>query len=263
MPPRTEFKPGEFCWIDLCSHDMEAATTWYSNLFGWKPAAQETHGGPPYAFFTMGDGTAAAVGQMSDEMKAAGVPTMWNSYINTPDCAASEKRAAELGATVTVPTMEIPGHGKLCYILDPEGSSVALWENVGDCTPLCSEDPGSLSWNELMCRDTGKAREFYGALCGWEFADMPMGDVNYTMIKVEGKDAGGMMGMDGPQFEGVPSHWMVYFAVADCDAATAMVQETGGQVRIPPMDIPVGRFSCVSDPQGGTFSLIALSKTDC
>ena len=55
----------------------------------------------------------------------------------------------------------------------------------------------------------------------------------------------------------LPSHWMIYFSVADCDAAAAKATELGGSVKVPPTDIPpVGRFSVIQDPQGAVFSII-------
>ena len=219
--------------------------------------------GPPYAFLMKGGAAAAGIGQMSEEMKAQGIPPLWNSYIHVEDCTASEKQAADLGGTVTVPTMEVPGHGKLCYIMDPQGTSIAMWQPIGSCTDMFVAEPGGLSWNELLCRDVPAAREFYGQMFGWEFADMPMGDIDYTMIKNRGVDAGGMMAMDGPQFEGIPNHWAVYFAVADCEASANMTKETGGAVRVPPTEIPVGKFSVLGDPQGGSFSIIEMTQTQC
>ena len=65
--------------------------------------------------------------------------------------------------------------------------------------------------------------------------------------------------MAGPQFEGVPSHWMVYFDVADCDATTQKAQESGGKVMVPPTEIPVGKFACLQDPQGGSFAVITVT----
>ena len=260
MPTRDDFRPGEFCWVDLNAHDLEAAAAWYGDLFGWTQVKQETQGGPPYAFFMCGESPAAAVGQMNEEMKAQGIPPLWNSYICVEDCEAMQKKAAELGATITVPTMEVPGHGKLCFLMDPEGGAIAMWQKLGAGMSVFTGEPGGLSWNELMCRDVGGAREFYGSLFGWEFVDMPMGEITYTMIKSDGTDAGGMMAMDGPQWNGIPTHWMVYFAVADCDAAATKVSATGGQIRVPPTDIAVGRFSVLADPQGGTFSVIQLTK---
>ena len=52
---------------------------------------------------------------------------------------------------------------------------------------------------------------------------------------------------------------MVYFAVDDCDAAATTVAELGGEVCVAPTDIAPGRFAVVADPQGATFSVIALS----
>ncbi len=263
MPVRNDFKPGQFCWIDIAAHDLPAAAAWYSELFGWTEAPQESYGGPPYAFFMKGDAPAAAGGQMSDEMMAQGIPPMWNSYVRVDDCVASEAKAASLGATITVPTMEVPGHGKLCFLLDPSGSSIAMWQDFGNGPGVCVAEPGSLSWNELMCRDVAAAREFYGQLFGWEFQDMPMEGVNYTVIQAGGVDTGGMMPMDGEQFDGVPNHWMVYFAVGDCEATAARVAESGGTIIVPPTKIPVGKFSVLLDPQGGGFSVIQMSDDPC
>ena len=52
---------------------------------------------------------------------------------------------------------------------------------------------------------------------------------------------------------------MVYFAVADCDASALKAKSGGGQVKVPPTDIPgVGRFSVIQDPQGAVCSIIRL-----
>ena len=266
MVVRNDFAPGEFCWVDLSAHDLEAAIAWYATLFDWSHTMMETPGGgPPYAFFQKGEAVIGGIGQMSDEMKAQGIPPMWNNYIATADCEATEAKVKEIGGTVTVPTMEIPGHGKLAFFLDPEGASIAAWQATGgdDSPGVLVNEPGSLCWTELMTRDSAKASKFYGELVGWEFASMPMGDIDYTMIKNAGKDAGGMMPMDGPQFEGVPAHWLTYFAVADCDDTAAKVLATGGKVNVPPTEIPVGKFSVMSDPQGAVFCVITLTDPQC
>ena len=259
MPVRNDFKPGEFCWIDLAAHDLAASARWYGDLFGWTEHKQDMPGAPPYSFFLKDGVPAAAGGQMNEEMMAAGIPPVWNSYVCVEDCAASEKRAAELGATITVPTMDVPGHGKLCFFMDPAGSSIAMWQSTAEGPGVRTAEHGGMSWVELMCRDVGAAREFYGQLFGWTFVDMPMEGIDYTMIKVGDTDAGGMMPMDGPQFEGIPNHWLVYFHVDDCAAAAERAAATGGQVRVPPTDIPVGTFAVLADPQGGGFAVITVT----
>ncbi len=68
-----------------------------------------------------------------------------------------------------------------------------------------------------------------------------------------------MMAMVGDEWPAdLPAHWMVYFAVADCDTTAARAAELGGVVSVPPNDLPMGRFAVLNDPQGGFFSVIAL-----
>lgn len=262
MPVRDDFQPGEFCWVDLTAHDLEAACVWYGELFGWSHAKMETPGGgPPYAFFKRGEAVIGGIGQMSDEMKSQGVPPTWNSYVATEDCAATEARVKELGGKVAVPTMEVPGFGKLAVFMDHEGASLSAWQALGGDTKMLVNEPTGFCWNELMCRDTAKARKYYGELFGWKYNPMPMDGVDYRVIQNDGKDVGGMMSMaDAGQPEGVPAHWLTYFAVADCKDATARIEKKGGVVRVPPMHIEVGEFSMVCDPQGATFCTITLDE---
>jgi predicted enzyme related to lactoylglutathione lyase len=65
--------------------------------------------------------------------------------------------------------------------------------------------------------------------------------------------------MDDKWPEGLPTHWMVYFAVEDCDATAARAKALGGTVHVEPTDIRVGRFSIIQDPGGAVCSVIALT----
>ena len=117
---------------------------------------------------------------------------------------------------------------------------------------------GTFLWNELATTDPDKAAAFYGAVLGWTFNAMDMGpNGTYTIIKSGDTDAGGMLKMDGPQFEGMSPHWMSYIAVDDVDAAVGKVEAAGGQVAAQPFDIPtVGRIAVIVDPTGAAISLM-------
>lgn len=73
----------------------------------------------------------------------------------------------------------------------------------------------------------------------------------------DGAYNGGIMTMDENWPNGVPTHWAVYFHVADTDAAVAKLTELGGNVVVPAMDTSASRISIVRDPQGRMFSLIS------
>ena len=52
---------------------------------------------------------------------------------------------------------------------------------------------------------------------------------------------------------------MVYFAVDDSDRTVEEAAGMGGQVLVPPTDIPnIGRFAILNDPQGAGFAVIRM-----
>ena len=53
---------------------------------------------------------------------------------------------------------------------------------------------------------------------------------------------------------GMPPMWGIYITVDDVDKTAKQVEELGGKILRPPMDIPeVGRFCVLSDPQGAVI----------
>ena len=115
---------------------------------------------------------------------------------------------------------------------------------------------GAFSWMELMTIDVESAKEFYVKLFGWETEAYPMEGMDYTVIKINGDDAGGIMALP-PEIEGMPPMWGIYVTVDDVDSTARKVEELGGKIIRPPSDIPdVGRFCVLSDPQGGIITAI-------
>lgn len=115
---------------------------------------------------------------------------------------------------------------------------------------------GHFSWNELMTTDTAKSGDFLSGLLGWEKQDMPMPQGTYTIFKVGEAMVGGMMKIT-PEMGEMPPVWGSYVTVEDVDASAKKAAELGGQVIVPPTDIPnIGRFCTVSDPAGAVLNLI-------
>ncbi|MCC6738424.1 MAG: VOC family protein [Planctomycetia bacterium] len=113
--------------------------------------------------------------------------------------------------------------------------------------------PSHFCWHELRTPDRKAARAFYGALFPWTITDQDMGAGGvYTDIAVAGRHLGGLC----EAVPGAPPHWVAYVTTDDVDAAAARVTRSRGRVLAPPTDIPgIGRFACVSDPEGGVFCL--------
>ena len=116
---------------------------------------------------------------------------------------------------------------------------------------------GTFYWNELNTRDAERAKRFYGDLIGWTFEAMAMDDGTYWVAKLGDRPVGGVFSIAGPEFDGIPEHWMSYLAVDDVDARVAGVAAAGGMVLRAPWDVPgVGRIAIVRDPGGAVSGWI-------
>ena len=115
---------------------------------------------------------------------------------------------------------------------------------------------GTPSYVELMTPDQEAAKAFYGALFGWEFEDVPMGDAGYYVaVEMEGDSIAGISGQM-PGMEGHPAFWGVYLTVDDVDAVAAKVPGAGGEVEAGPFDVmDLGRMASVKDPSGARVNL--------
>jgi hypothetical protein len=112
---------------------------------------------------------------------------------------------------------------------------------------------GEVCWVEVNTPDVAGATAFYGKLLGWQKGEGAVG-FPYQFLKRAGdeKNFGGVMGQKPG---GPPPHWLLYFAVADLDAALKQVEALGGAVLSPVVALPQGRFAAAADPQGAAFAL--------
>lgn len=258
MATMTAYPHGHFCWVDLMAKDMAAAKEFYAALFGWASEDQDTQGGPPYAIFTLGGQHIAGMGQMNEEMQQSGMPPVWNSYINVDDCAAATEKAGRLGATVTVPPLQVVEAGRMSVVQDPTGAFVSLWQKINQGGAQLVNEPGSWVWNELLMRDPAAAQQFYADLFGWTCEKDETSPQNYWIFKNGERMNGGLMELP-PEMGQVPPHWAVYFAVEDINASCEKLKSLGGQVTGGPFPISVGHIAIVADAQGAGFLLIQMT----
>ncbi len=119
---------------------------------------------------------------------------------------------------------------------------------------------GSISWSELMTSDVAGAKKFYGDLFGWKFEDMPMENMDYTVVSVNDDEVAGMMPFP-PDSPPMPPNWGLYITVDDVDTTAEKASGMGAKIVMPPQDIPeVGRFCVLQDPQGAFISIITYTK---
>jgi len=116
--------------------------------------------------------------------------------------------------------------------------------------------PGLVGWVDLTVDNAPEVRDFYRAVIGWEYREVPMdeGYADYSMTTMEGQDVTGICHARGPN-EGLPPQWLVYFTVADLDLAISEVRVRGGALLRAPFEMDAGRYAVIRDPAGAVCAL--------
>ncbi len=116
--------------------------------------------------------------------------------------------------------------------------------------------PGLVGWVDLTVDNAPEVRDFYRAVIGWEYREVPMdeGYADYSMTTMEGQDVTGICHARGPN-EGLPAQWLVYFTVADLDLAISEATGRGGGLLRAPFEMDAGRYAVIRDPAGAVCAL--------
>ena len=166
------------------------------------------------------------------------------------------------GGTLVKEPFDVMDVGRMAIIQDPTGAVLEVWEPKKHIGAKILNEPGALCWSELTTRDPKAAEAFYTKLFGWTSKDSSgdAGGMQYTEFNNQGQPGVGMLTMPAEMPAHVPSYWMPYFQVADCDASTAKATGLGAKVMVPPKDISkTGRFAILGDPQGAMFALFTYA----
>jgi uncharacterized protein len=120
---------------------------------------------------------------------------------------------------------------------------------VGERT---SHAPGTFSWVDLATPTPAGAREFYGALFGWEAEEVPGAGGAYTMFRLGGSDVAACFAQDESQ----PPHWNSYVTVDDAETSASSAAALGGSVAMDAADVEgIGRMAVIADPLGAALAL--------
>jgi uncharacterized protein len=255
MATVTQHAPGTFCWPELATLDETAAKKFYTSFFGWTYKDNDMGPGGVYTIFQSDGSDVAALYTMREEERKM-APPHWNAYVSVESADKTAAQAKQLGANVLLEPFDVMEHGRMAAIQDPTGAVFNLWEAKKHIGAIKVDEPNSLCWTELMTKDAAKAGDFYSKLLPWKTEAMNMPGMAYTLFKRGDAGAGGMMELQ-PEMGPIPSHWLSYFMVDDCDAKLAKAQNLGAQILVPAQTVPnVGRFAILKDPQGAPFGIL-------
>ena len=228
-------RQGDIGYASLWIPDIGRAAAFYAAVFGWEyepshnPRARQVPGAaPPQGLW-------------------GGQPrtTLFCSYV-VDDATAAVARVRAAGGQAGDP-IERP-YGLVAECTDDQGTRFAVHQypaGTAAAGPAAAPRDGDLAYITFEVVDSGRARDFYGAVLGWRFAPGRIADG----WQVEG--ATPMAGLSGGHTEATT---VPMWRVADLRAAVGRVRAAGGTAAEPQQE-PYGLTADCADDQGARFYL--------
>jgi uncharacterized protein len=252
MPNLDKAVANTVVWADLATPDLDKARAFYGELLGWSFTRDDD---PQTGFYTTAlrnDRRIVGMWKKPPEMPISA----WTIYIGTNDADDTANKVKAAGGQVMQAPMDVMEYGRMAVFADPSGAAFGVWQAKQHTGTQIVNEPGAMCWHEVYSRDAAKAGKFYTQVFGLKLQKMEGGGMEYYTLHQGDDTVGGLMQMGAEFPKDVPSHWNVYFAVADTDAATKKLEQLGGKVFQPAFDTPYGRMASVADPFGAAFCLI-------
>ena len=165
----SRYPHGCFSWVDLSTHDADAAAEFFGGLLGWEKQALDTGYGMKYYTMHKDGHDVAGIAELPAGMED--FPASWNSYVKVDDLEALLGPIEAAGGTVVQPPFAVPDGSLIALIHDPDGAALGLLQPNEFVGAELVNTPGALCWNDVYTRDPAQTRAFYEQIFGWEFLD--------------------------------------------------------------------------------------------
>ncbi|MBV7670294.1 VOC family protein [Streptomyces halstedii] len=253
------------CWVDVQLSDLEAGKRFYGGLFGWTFRAGD---GMPFADAYSDGALVAALAAKRDGR----MPTAWGVYFATEDILATVALIRKSGGQVITDPVRAGRAGVLAQAVDPGGAVFGLWQ-AGERAGFEKRNaPGAFCWTEVYTRQPERVDAFYEEVFGFRGTDLaapgepggpePEAGTGLRTWSPPGTEPGEETAVAGRAVltdaypEMMPSYFLSYFAVTDCDRAAGTAVHLGGRIWAPPFDVPRGRIAVLQDDQGAVFAVL-------
>ena len=247
----------EFCWAELRAADWRIAKPFYCALFGWEFDDTRGANGDYYTNFNKQGDVIAGMYEMGESKKASREQSVWQAYVAVSDVDTTLAKAQALGGGILRGPFDIAEAGRMAVISDPGGAQLTIWQAKQHIGSRRAFEANTPYWHELACRHRDVKEAFYTQLFDWHAIHQNVEGIDYVIFSNDEHALAGMVEMTDAWGSKTPPHWMMYFAVLDCDAVAKKAAGLGAKVCVPPKDIPeVGRYAVICDPQGAFFSII-------
>jgi len=222
-------------WVDVMvetTDQREALMKFYSSLYGWTWDV----GGEQMGYYSIARYGGAPVMGLGQGPGGAGVMV---PYFLTDDIHASAATAAELGGTVFMGPMEVPGAGIMALVSDPTGAVHGLWQEGEFKGFGVAYEANAVGWYDHASDDPAAATAYYTALTGHTVIEPSPG---MQVLNVGEQWFASVSHNQVPERPG--AQWNPIYVVDTLEAARNKIRELGGTIVLEEMPVP-GSAICV------------------
>ncbi|MCB0412683.1 MAG: VOC family protein [Bdellovibrionales bacterium] len=256
------YKQGAFNWVDLMTTDAQKAMAFYEELFGWQYEEIEGEQGSYYMAYSNGSCVSALFERSADSDSPQA--SLWNTYISVSNVEQILRQAHQLGADILRPTTQALDFGQFATIKDPQGAVINFWQAQRHIGTEIKKEPNALYWVELMSNQLKESKQFYSQLFPqWKCishsnspSETSAEDVSIIFNGEEPE--GSMQQMDSTFRHKVPSHWSVFFEVADLTESLTKAKNMGAKIIWGPKQFEKGNMATIIDGVGAPLTLVEV-----
>jgi predicted enzyme related to lactoylglutathione lyase len=238
-----------FVWYDLFTHDVEGASSFYHDLFGWDFESTPEYGN---FFLAHQNGVPVAGLVRIDKARAETIPPQWVPNLLVGNLEEAAGYFSEAGRVLKGP-VDLPDRGRIAVVEDAEGAPLILLQTTGGLPAGAHGVAGRFLWTELWSMDVDVSMPFYKASVGFVQVEGPAGlDPEYRILGTGDRRLAGLIKIP---FDNVHPLWLSYIAVANPTEVARRAVSLGGRVIIGPDDTNDRMAAVIADPIGGVFGV--------
>ena len=252
-PATGEHHPGKFVWADLFTTDPEAATKFYTGVFGWTTNVIDQKG-KSYTVFSNGRHPVAGLAPRNTANRKR--PSRWIGYVAVADINATLALVPAAGGKVRAPARDFPDRGVQAIITDSEGSPIGLLQSSSGDSADDEPEAGDWNWFVLYGKAPASAAAFYARVFNYGSApDTRTARKDDWLLTSGAYPRAGVVPM--PDRDDATPGWLGVVRVGNIDETLARVPALGGEVLVAPRAAAYGsRFAIIADSTGGTIGLV-------
>ena len=239
---------GEVVWADLVTPNVEAAVTFYEDVFGWQARRGDD---PGYVELTH-DGEVICAVALLNEPGHETDPSSWLVSISVADVDDAAAVFVSRGGELLEPAQEFPDRGRFAVVSDDQGAVLMLLRSSGG-DPVRRDYPADRwAWAELWTRDVPAAAAFYESVIGYDVTHAENGT---TVLSSSGTPRATIVELP---WEDVPPNWLPYVLVESVEKTLQNITTNGGSVLVTSDQVPNDSgtpAAIVADPTGGVFAI--------